>query len=58
MGRQGASLYRSRHVGIGRTVKADADSLYRIYSMTKPITGKAAMILIDEGKLGLDQPIA
>lgn len=35
-----------------------ADSLFRIYSMTKPITGMAAMILIDEGKLGLDQPIA
>ena len=26
--------------------------------MPKPITGMAAMILIDEGKLGLDQPIA
>ena len=35
-----------------------ADSLYRIYSMTKPVTGMAAMILIDEGKLGLDQPLA
>ncbi|WP_296680541.1 serine hydrolase, partial [Novosphingobium sp.] len=34
------------------------DSLFRIYSMTKPITGMAAMILIDEGKLGLDQPLA
>jgi CubicO group peptidase (beta-lactamase class C family) len=37
---------------------ADVDSLYRIYSMTKPITGMAAMILIAEGKLGLDQPLA
>ena len=37
---------------------ADADSLYRIYSMTKPITGMAAMMLVDEGLLGLDQPIA
>ena len=37
---------------------ADADTLWRIYSMTKPITGMAAMILIDEGKLRLDQPIA
>jgi CubicO group peptidase (beta-lactamase class C family) len=36
----------------------DQDSLFRIYSMTKPITGMAAMMLIDEGKLGLDQPIA
>lgn len=34
------------------------DNLFRIYSMTKPITGMAAMMLIDEGKLGLDQPIA
>jgi len=36
----------------------DMDSLFRIYSMTKPITGMAAMMLIDEGKLRLDQPIA
>lgn len=37
---------------------ADADSLWRVYSMTKPITGIAAMILIEEGKIGLDQPIS
>ena len=37
--------------------RSDIDSIYRIYSMTKPITGMAAMILIDEGKLGLDQPL-
>ncbi len=34
------------------------DSLFRIYSMTKPITGMAAMMLVDEGKLGLDQPLS
>lgn len=34
------------------------DTLYRIYSMTKPITGMAAMICVDEGLLKLDQPIA
>ena len=34
------------------------DSLFRIYSMTKPITGMAAMMLIGEGKLGLDQPLS
>lgn len=34
------------------------NSLFRAYSMTKPLTGMAAMILIDEGKLGLDQPLA
>jgi CubicO group peptidase (beta-lactamase class C family) len=37
---------------------SDADSLYRIYSMTKPITGMAAMMLVDEGAIRLDQPIA
>ncbi len=52
-------LYIARGtLAIGGAVKADADSLYRIYSMTKPITGMAAMILVDEGKIGLDQPIA
>ncbi len=37
--------------------EVDANSLYRIYSMTKPITGMAIMMLIDEGKLGLDMPL-
>ncbi|HEX8301232.1 serine hydrolase domain-containing protein [Sphingomonas sp.] len=37
---------------------ADENSLWRIYSMTKPITGIAAMILIEQGKLGLDDPIS
>ncbi|WP_420030889.1 serine hydrolase domain-containing protein [Sphingomonas japonica] len=35
-----------------------ADTLWRVYSMTKPITGMAAMLLIEDGKLRLDQPIA
>ena len=33
--------------------KADADTLYRIYSMTKPITGMAAMKCIEDGLLAL-----
>jgi CubicO group peptidase (beta-lactamase class C family) len=37
---------------------AGPDSLYRIYSMTKPITGIAAMILIEEGKIGLDDKLS
>jgi CubicO group peptidase (beta-lactamase class C family) len=36
----------------------DMDTLFRVYSMTKPVTGMAAMILIGEGKMKLDQPIA
>lgn len=35
----------------------DPDTLWRVYSMTKPITGIAAMLLVEDGKLGLDQPI-
>lgn len=35
-----------------------ADSLFRIYSMTKPITGMAAMELVAQGRIGLDQPVA
>jgi CubicO group peptidase (beta-lactamase class C family) len=34
------------------------DSIFRIYSMTKPITSVAAMILVEEGKLGLDDPVS
>lgn len=33
------------------------DSLFRIYSMTKPVTGMAAMQLVSQGKLALDQPL-
>jgi len=36
---------------------SDLDSIYRIYSMTKPVTGMATISLIDEGRLGLDQPL-
>ena len=34
------------------------DSLMRIYSMTKPITSVAAMMLVEEGKLLLDAPVS
>ncbi|MDA7723701.1 beta-lactamase family protein [Pseudomonadales bacterium] len=34
------------------------DAIYRIYSMTKPITGVALMMLYEEGKFRLNDPIA
>lgn len=34
------------------------DTLVRIYSMTKPVTGVALMRLFDEGKFQLDDPVA
>lgn len=34
------------------------DTLWRIFSMTKPVTGIAAMILVSDDKLKLDQPVS
>jgi CubicO group peptidase (beta-lactamase class C family) len=34
------------------------DTIFRIASMTKPIAAAAAMILVEEGKLRLDEPVA
>ena len=45
-------------LGFDSSKPAGPDTLYRIYSMTKPLTGMAAMMLIDAGKLQLDQPLA
>ncbi len=35
-----------------------ADSIVRMYSMTKPLTSVAAMLLLEQGKFGLDDPVA
>ena len=42
----------------GNATPVDLDTLWRVYSMTKPIAGMAAMILVGDGKMKLDQPIA
>ncbi|MDB5621113.1 serine hydrolase domain-containing protein [Tardiphaga sp.] len=34
------------------------DTIFRLHSMTKPITSFAAMMLVDEGKLKLDDPVS
>ncbi|NNF14277.1 MAG: beta-lactamase family protein [Gemmatimonadetes bacterium] len=35
----------------------ERDDVFRIYSMTKPVTSVAAMMLVEEGRLALDQPL-
>ncbi|CAG9247774.1 Beta-lactamase class C and other penicillin binding proteins [Paraburkholderia unamae] len=35
-----------------------ADSIFRIYSMTKPITSVAFMMLVEECKIALDDPVS
>ena len=34
------------------------DSIFRLYSMSKPVTSVAAMMLVDDGKISLDDPLS
>lgn len=43
---------------VARTVEMSVDTIFRIASMTKPITSVAIMMLAEEGKLALDDPVA
>ena len=35
-----------------------ADTIFRLYSMSKPVTSVAAMMLVEDGKLKLDDPVS
>lgn len=48
------SAYGVADVAIGRPLGSDA--LFRIASMTKPITSVALMQLVEQGRIGLDDP--
>src|SRR4030088_871596 len=56
----GKPVYREsfgvRNVATGLPITPN--TIFRLYSMTKPITSVAAMMLIDEGKLKLDEPLS
>ena len=43
---------------VENSIPLKRDSLFRIYSMSKPITGVALMILIEEGKVRLSDPVS
>src|SRR5690606_13313020 len=49
------SAYGWRDVAAGRPVRAD--TLWRISSMTKPVTAVGALLLVQEGRLSLDDPV-
>ncbi|WP_315707000.1 MULTISPECIES: serine hydrolase domain-containing protein [unclassified Bradyrhizobium] len=60
-------VYRRGHVvhmssiglaDVERNVPVKDDTIYRIYSMTKPITSVAFMMLFEEGKVALDDSVA
>ena len=45
-------------LSLGGTKPMGMDTLFRMYSQTKPVTGMATMMLIEDGKLTLDQPVS
>jgi CubicO group peptidase (beta-lactamase class C family) len=45
-----------RDVATGQPMTAD--SIFRLYSMSKPVTSVAAMMLVDDGRLKLDDPLS
>jgi len=46
------------HMDIERDKKMREDAIFRIYSMSKPITAVALMMLVEEGLIGLDDAAA
>ncbi len=45
------------YADIERKVPVKDDTIFRIYSMTKPITSVAFMMLVEEGRVTLDEPV-
>ena len=43
---------------VATKVPMTEDTIFRLYSMSKPVTSVAAMMLVDDGKLALDNPLS
>ncbi|WP_426162982.1 serine hydrolase domain-containing protein [Sandarakinorhabdus sp. DWP1-3-1] len=52
-----AHLGLTGHADVERGVAIAEDTIFRIYSMTKPITSVALMMLVEEGKIALEDPV-
>ena len=55
---QRAHLEAQGWADIENRIPVEQDSLFRMYSMTKPITATATMILLEEGRLLLSDPVS
>jgi CubicO group peptidase (beta-lactamase class C family) len=42
---------------VGQSEPIERDSIFRVASLTKPITAAATMLLVEDGKLRLDEPV-
>src|SRR5262245_36285239 len=43
---------------VARNIVMPADAIFRIASMTKPVTSVALMMLVEQGKVKLDDPVS
>jgi CubicO group peptidase (beta-lactamase class C family) len=57
--RQGTLAHQSMSgvLDMERGTAMRADAIFRIYSMTKPITSVALLMLLEEGRIALDDPV-
>jgi len=58
--RGGALVYEAHggHADVEQGIPVASDTMWRIYSMTKPLTSLAAMMLWEEGKFDLTDPVS
>ncbi|MEY2884120.1 MAG: hypothetical protein RL490_1844 [Pseudomonadota bacterium] len=52
-----AHLGVNGHADVASGTKLAEDTIFRIYSMTKPITSVALLMLVEEGKIALEDPV-
>lgn len=43
---------------VATEISMSADTIFRLYSMSKPITSVLAMMLVEEGRLAIDDPVS
>ena len=52
------SLLQAGRIALGSQLAFGQNSFCRLYAITKPVTGLTAMLLVEDGLLALDQPMA
>src|SRR3979490_3150504 len=58
VGRKGKLVYQDAVGMQTASAKMTPDSIFRIYSMTKPLVSVAAMILVEDGTIQLTDPVS
>ncbi len=53
-----AQLLAVGHADIESDAPMAADTLFRVFSLTKPVTSVAALMLVERGRVSLDAPVA